>query len=146
MELLMLACWSFVGSYLWMFNPEIGVIIAASKLPYHPVLLGCITGASQTAGYLVGYFFADLICARFPGIRRKVQRFDIKRLGHASWGLVATSGVFGLPPLSVVSIGGGLYRFSPLRLFAIALVGRMLRFSLLASFPDVFRQLLSGVW
>lgn len=143
--LLVLLAWSFVGAYVWIFNVEVAVVLFALKYErVSPLLIGLAAGVGQASCYLVGFLFSEQLYRRVAWLRERVDRMiDQDKFRRYALTLTVSGALVGVPPFSLVSIAGGLLRFSPLRFALIVYSMRIVRFTVIASFPGAFRSLFS---
>lgn len=132
-----------VSPVIWLFNAEVVAVWAGlvATRPWLPVALTLAVGQAATFSLL--FVGGEQLAQRIGPLRRSVERFrcDPARVERfrrsAVWWLLAAA-VVGLPPLVATSaIAPALgVRF---RTFAlVALLGRTLRFIVLAGVPDLF--------
>ncbi|MCA9524513.1 MAG: VTT domain-containing protein [Myxococcales bacterium] len=136
--------WSFIGAYIWIFNVEVAVVVFCVRYPeVSPLLVGLAAGIGQSSCYLVGFLFSEQLYRRVSWLHERVDKMIAEdKFRRYALTLTISGALLGVPPFSLVAIAGGLWRFSPLRFAAIAYGGRIVRFTVLATFPGLFRSLL----
>lgn len=126
-------------------GPTEAIALAAGALP--PDLSVAVIVA-LTAGHIGGkmvWYWLGTLEARvtWPRVRAWIDRARALAAGHPTIGLgvVAASAVASLPPFHLTAIAAGIVHSPPLRFFAVAFAGRLIRFGALALFPWVVRYL-----
>jgi membrane protein YqaA with SNARE-associated domain len=150
---------AFGSALLPLVSVELYVIGLAttgkSGLPWP--LLAATVALGQVAGKSL-YYFAARGSLRLPALTGRGERFSLrtKRIRawfewltercrrHPGWlaGTFGVSSVLGLPPFMATTIMAGLSRMSPAVFFTAGLLGRFIRFGVLAAAP----ALVTGWW
>lgn len=140
----------------------IGLVIQQPDIPW--LALGAVIAIGQVAGKLVYYYAAKrslhlpallrrrATVTREPSPRRDRWAMHTKRIRnrltwltekchrHPRWmvGTFGMSSVVGLPPFMATSILAGLVRMNLTTFLSAGLLGRFIRFSMLAAAPALF--------
>lgn len=153
---------AFGSALLPLISIEIFLVGLAVQQPHIPWLcLGAVVAVGQVAGKLL-YYFAAKGDLRLPDFmhrgerlatpRRIAWRRRTKRLRmwveylrekchrHPRWmvGTYGVSSVFGMPPFMATSVLAGVVRMSLTAFLSAGLIGRFIRFSVLAASPALF--------
>src|SRR5690349_11407006 len=157
---------AFGSALLPLISIEIFLIGLVSQQPHLPWLaLGAVIAVGQVAGKLI-YFWAargDLklpaflhrkprplsprrhrMTMRTKRIRALVERITERCHRHPRWmvGTYSVSSVVGVPPFMATSVLAGMARMRLAAFLSAGLLGRFVRFSLLAASPAIF----AGWW
>ncbi len=125
----------FVSSEVW------AVVVGMSGArPWW--LVGPILGASQTAGFLLLYYFGGAIEARMPRLQAKLAQVDKSRLRSQAPAWLSLGGLTGIPPMVAIAMLSPLVGIRPGLVCVCSLVFRSIRFSALCAFPHV----VAGWW
>ncbi|HXU81466.1 MAG TPA: hypothetical protein VN914_08710 [Polyangia bacterium] len=137
----------FVGTFFWPLSPEGAAALYASQSHWHPLLVGLLVAAGQSAAHVVLYFGGDQLRRRWRWFDRKCER---ARARHGRWltrGLVplgVASGLLGLPPSSVTAALAPGLGLSARVLLPLLFAMRVVRLSAVAYLgPGLGRWLLS---
>ncbi|RZS34736.1 membrane protein YqaA with SNARE-associated domain [Herbihabitans rhizosphaerae] len=160
---------AFGSALLPLISVEVFVVALVAREPGIPILLiAAVVAVGQVAGKLLYYLAArgDLHLPAFmhrkhadekpPSARRERWRARTKRLRakvealterchrHPGWmvGTYGVSAVVGLPPYMATVVLAGLVRMSLAAFLSAGLIGRFVRFTVLAASP----ALLTGWW
>lgn len=136
-----------LGSFVPLVSTELVVLTVAAASPAEltPVIV-LIAATSQCLGK-GGLYLAGTGAARLPRIRDSqkldalTRRLRGGRTAMAGSALLFASTSAGLPPLYLTSIACGAVRFPLARFLPIVLIGRILRFTAVASLPQLVRAL-----
>lgn len=153
---------AFGSALIPLISIEIFLVGLAMQQPHIPWLcLGAVVAVGQVAGKLL-YYYAAKGELRLPKFmhrdekvatpRRLAWQRRTKRLRmwveylrekchrHPRWmvGTYGISSVFGLPPFMATSVLAGMVRMSLAAFLSAGLIGRFIRFSLLAASPALF--------
>ncbi len=153
---------AFGSALLPLISIEIFLVGLAMNQPHIPWLcLGAVVAVGQVAGKLL-YYFAAKGSLRLPAFMHRKKKIDTprrlawrrrtKRLRmwveflrekchrHPRWmvGTYGISSVIGLPPFMATSVLAGMVRMKLSAFLSAGLVGRFIRFSLVAASPAVF--------
>ena len=157
---LVVACAVAFGSALLpLVSTELFVVGLMSRQPSTPVLaLGIAVAVGQVGGKLV-YFLAARGSIRLParfrrepgppsawrarwqlgtrGLRSTLDRLRERCHRHTGWmiGTHGISSVVGLPPFMATTVLAGLVRMPVTAFLAVGVLGRSIRFTLLAAAP-----------
>ncbi len=153
---------AFGSALLPLISVEIFLIGLVTQEPDIPwLLLGAVIAVGQVAGKLIYYFAAKgqlhlpKFMKRKPGVpspRRDRWAMRTKRLRmwvealterchrHPHWmlGTYSVSSVVGVPPFMATSVLAGLVRMKLGAFLSAGLLGRFIRFSVLAASPAIF--------
>jgi membrane protein YqaA with SNARE-associated domain len=156
---------AFGSALVPLISIEVFVIGLVSSQPgVHWLAIGGVVAVGQVAGKLLYYLAARgsirlpdflhnrLFRERMPSRRRERWRLRTKSLRakldalrerchrHPHWmtGTFGISSVIGLPPFMATSVLAGLAKMSMSTFVAAGLLGRWIRFSLLAASPALF--------
>lgn len=101
-----------------------------------------------TAGHLVGkalWYLLGTLESRltWPRLRAWTERARDLAEKHPTVGLTVTasSAAASVPPFHLLAVAAGIVHSPPAPFFAVAFLGRLLRFTVLAAFPSVLRYL-----
>ena len=100
--------------------------------------VGLALALGQTTGFLLLHLFGDVFLARFEWVKRKLGGFDSTKYQGIKWKVTLSAAIFGLPPLNVLAAAGPLYEARRLLFVTLVLLGRVLRFLILAGAPAYF--------
>jgi membrane protein YqaA with SNARE-associated domain len=153
---------AFGSALLPLISIEIFLVGLAMQQPHIPWLcLGATVAVGQVAGKLL-YYYAAKGTLRLPAFmhrkskvetpRRAAWRRRTKRLRmwveflrekchrHPHWmvGTYGVSSVIGLPPFMATSVLAGMVRMSLSAFLGAGLIGRFIRFSIVAASPALF--------
>jgi len=154
---------AFGSALLPLISIEIFLIGLASQQPHIPwLMLGAVVAVGQVAGKLLYYYAAKgslrlptFMHRRRPAVetpRRERWRRRTKRIRmwvealrekchrHPHWmvGTYGLSSVLGLPPFMATSVLAGMVRMKLSAFLSAGLVGRFIRFSIVAASPALF--------
>lgn len=153
---------AFGSALLPLISIEIFLVGLAMNQPHIPWLcLGAVVAVGQVAGKLLYYYAAKgtLRLPKFMHCREKIDtprrvawRRRTKRIRgwveflrekchrHPRWmvGTYGVSSVLGLPPFMATSVLAGMVRMKLSAFLSAGLVGRFIRFSIVAASPAVF--------
>ncbi len=139
MELASLLGIGFVGSVFWVVNAELTAILYGSQLGWHPLAVGLLIGAAQTAMYVLLYFGGAQAMTRWAWLDRQVVRVRDRfqeRLERAYLPASGVAAILGVPPvIALVALAPG-FQVPLLHVVPIAFAGRVVRFSILAAFGE----------
>jgi len=154
---------AFSSALMPLISIEIFLIGLASQQPHIPwLILGAVVAVGQVAGKLL-YYYAAKGSLRLPKFmhrrrgaietpRRERWRRRTKRIRmwvetlrekchrHPHWmvGTYGLSSVLGLPPFMATSVLAGMVRMKLSAFLSAGLVGRFIRFSVVAASPALF--------
>jgi membrane protein YqaA with SNARE-associated domain len=110
------------------------------------VLLALSITGGQVVGFTLLYFFGSKLVRRVPRLQRAVDRFDKEKLkARAPWAL-SMGALVGVPPHNVMCAISPLVGLPFRTVFAITLVGRGVRYLVLAGIPAWFAQYFDTSW
>lgn len=145
--------WSAIASgFLTSLVPiglaEAAVLALGTAQPpaYALSLIGAFTLA-HVAGKLVWYWLgttADRVTERSPRTHAYVAKARALMSRHPVYGagVLASAAVASVPPFHLAAIAAGIAKVPLWRFVLISLVGRAIRFGLIASVPSMVRSLL----
>ena len=107
----------------------------------HWLPLAAALALGQCVLYSLLYIFGRRLLPRFPRLQRKLDQIDIERFRRQSAIWVALGAVFGLPPLTALSVAAPMVRMRFAHFYFVALAGRFVRFSILAAAAGAFGDL-----
>jgi membrane protein YqaA with SNARE-associated domain len=128
----------FINVEAWL----VGVSVACPGAALVPVVLAATLG--QVAAKVVLYHAGGGATAwgmRHRGARLAVTVRRLEGAASRGTGVVFASALTGLPPLYLVSLAAGVVRFRLPRFVALAVVGRLLRFTAVFLLPRLVRAL-----
>ena len=117
-------------------NAEVVVVAAAVAVPRSQVWLAVgVCSLGQMIAKALLYGLARWLPQRLPA--NAVRHLDrasekAKRIEQAGWPLILVSAIVGLPPFYVISLAAGIVRVNFAAFLVIGLVGRGIRFAILA--------------
>ncbi len=132
--------WCLPSPILWFFNAEAWVVgnAAAGR---DPIALAIVATASQLVTFCVLFRGGDALLERLPRVRARIEKLDLPRYRKAGYALLGAGAILGVPPLVLLSLVARTLHYRFAWFFAIAVVGRLGRFAVLAFAPDTFRAL-----
>lgn len=133
--------WCILSPYAFVINAEAWVVVHATRGQADPLLLGLCAALGQTLGYTSVYFFAARIVRRWRRLRERVDAFDARRFTASAMLTLIGGSTISAPPYVVVAASAGLVKYSLPRFVLVTLLGRSLRFVLLAHFPFLLDKL-----
>jgi len=138
---------SFVGTFFWPISPEAAAVYYVTVAGWSPLAVGALAAAGQAAAALVLFFAGGQLRKRWAWFDRKCEGARTKMGKYAArghWALAASSGLFGVPPMSVTSaLAPGLG--VPFRLFLpVVFVARVVRFVVVTTLVVRIRAALAG--
>lgn len=123
----------FISSEAW------AVVVGLSgQRPWY--LVGPVLGASQTVTFVLLYFFGGKLAAKMPRLQARIASFDTSRLRAQAPLWLSLGAVTGIPPLVAMCTVAPMVGVRFAVVFACSLVGRMVRFSILAYVPHYFAR------
>lgn len=136
-----------ISGFVPIVNAELFLIaVSATSGPAAMVGVALAGTAGQmtakSAMYLGGAGIAKLPLDRFQAAVAKYRERIERDWGHKPDALIFVSSSVGLPPLYVVSILAGTLHVRFYRFLIAGFLGRLLRFSLCISFPQLVKYLL----
>ena len=78
------------------------------------------------------------VLARLKGLKRKLDDSDFTRFERSKVTLTALSGIFGMPPASILAAAGNIFEPSSIRFLGVLFSGRLIRFGVLGAIPSTF--------
>lgn len=128
-------------------NAELYLLAASAIAPRElvvPLIVAASTGqmAGKSVMYYAGVGALSLPSARLRRVVARVEeRYRSAKAGGATLGggIILLSAVVGLPPFYVVSIACGLLRIPFVQFFALGLLGRLIRFTLIVLAPQILK-------
>jgi len=133
--------WCGLGTLIPIFNAETWAVVNGLTSQSNPLLVALAAALGQCTAYSVYIFGGDWALSKLPKVRRKLESFDVEKYQGASYGVLVAAAIIGLPPLVMMSFVCRSINFKPAPFLAIALTGRIVRFSILGYAPETFRQL-----
>jgi membrane protein YqaA with SNARE-associated domain len=153
---------AFGSALLPLISIEIFLVGLAMQQPHIPWLfLGAVVAVGQVSGKLI-YYYAAKGSLRLPAFMHRKERIETPRRlrwqqrtkrirmwvevlrekchRHPHWmvGTYGLSSVLGLPPFMATSVLAGMVRMKLSAFLSAGLVGRFIRFSIVAASPAVF--------
>lgn len=100
--------------------------------------------AGKLPWYLLGAS-ADRVTAKHPRAKVQVERARVLMAKHPVYGIsvLAAAAFASVPPFHLAAIAAGIARIPFVRFLAVCLLGRALRFGLIAAVPGIIRALLA---
>ena len=127
---------SIVSPLLALAEPLVVLSAMSARSPW--MLTVVVVAAGQCTGFGLLYFFGDQIMARLQGLKRKLEAFDFHRFERGKISLTVLSGIFGIPPATVLATAGPVFEHRWMRFLGILFAGRLIRFGVLAIIPATF--------
>ena len=127
--------WCIPSPYLFIINAEGWVVFHAINSELNPWLLGITAALGQTVGYIIAYLFAEKLMRRWERLRKRVDGFDVNRFDRSAVLTLIGASTISVPPFIVTAAVAGLVKYNLPRFIVISILGRILRFCLLAYFP-----------
>ncbi len=153
---------AFGSALLPLVSVEIFLVGLAMNQPHIPWLcLGAVVAVGQVAGKLL-YYFAAKGSLRLPACLHRTEKLETPRRvawrrrtkrvrmwveflrekchRHPRWmvGTYGLSSMIGLPPFMATSVLAGMVRMKLSAFLGAGLIGRFIRFSIVAASPAVF--------
>jgi membrane protein YqaA with SNARE-associated domain len=99
--------------------------------------------AGKAPWYLLGAS-ADRVTTRYPRAKSQVEKARAVMARHPVYGLgvLAAAAFASVPPFHLAAIAAGIARIPFARFLVVCLLGRALRFGLIAAVPSLVRALL----
>ncbi|MEZ4471945.1 MAG: VTT domain-containing protein [bacterium] len=110
------------------------------------MLLALAIACGQTVGFTLLYFFGGKALGRIPKLQRAVDRFDKEKLKARSPWLLSLGALIGLPPHNVMCAISPLVGLPFRQIFVITILGRGVRYMVLAGTPAYFAQYIDTSW
>ncbi len=114
------------------------VVGLSGERPWY--LVGPVLGAAQTVTFVLLYFFGGKLVTRMPRLRAKLDSFDTEKLRAQAPLWLSIGALTGVPPLVVMTTAAPMVGVQFAVMFTCSLVGRMVRFSVLAGVPHYFSR------
>ena len=114
------------------------VILSAMSGRSHWFTMAVVVALGQCTGFAILYFFGEQVLARLKGLKRKLDDFDFTRFERSKVTLTALSGIFGMPPASILAAAGNIFEPSSIRFLGVLFSGRLIRFGVLGAIPSTF--------
>lgn len=110
------------------------------------VLVALAIACGQTVGFTLLYFFGGRVLGRIPRLKRAMDRFDREKLATRAPWLLSLGSVVGLPPHNIMCAVSPLVGVRFRTVLTITLVGRGLRYLVLAGTPAYFAHYIDTSW
>ena len=127
---------TLVGTLFWAASPEAATVLFASQHAWSPLMIGLIAAGGQAVA-LVGLFaFGDQLRRRWRWFDRKCEQVRARvgeRLARNAVVVAATSGLIGVPPVSMTATLAPGLAPRPVQLLPMMLVLRVVRFTAVAA-------------
>ena len=136
MSYLILYLVSIVSPLLAIAEPL--VVLSAMTGRSNWIVMAVIVALGQCTGFAVLYFFGEQVLTRLKGLKRRLDEFDFTRFERSKVTLTALSGLFGMPPATVLAAAGNIFEPSSLRFLGVLFSGRLVRFGVLGAIPTTF--------
>jgi membrane protein YqaA with SNARE-associated domain len=135
MGLLTLLLFCFASGIIWLFNAEAACILAAGSGRWSPVTVGVVCALGQTLAYTFLYFGGTWLRDHWRWWRAQLERAETRWgrvLQRSFLALTAPAALIGIPPMTAMAALAGSFKVRFLWMIAIALIGRSVRFQVLA--------------
>jgi membrane protein YqaA with SNARE-associated domain len=127
---------ALLGTVVWVVSPEAAVAVYASQRRWHPLVIGLLAASGQAAGQALLFAFGAQLRRRWRWFDRRCeavrQRYG-NRLQGGALALAGTSGLLGLPPISVTAALAPGLGLRATHLLPLTFVARVVRFTVLAA-------------
>lgn len=128
---------SLIGTVIWVVSPEAAAALCASDARWHPLVIGLVAASGQAVTQALLFAFGDALrrCSpRFDSqCERARQRFG-SALQRGAPALALSSGLLGLPPVSVVATLAPGLGLRAIQVLPPVFVMRVIRFAAVAAF------------
>ena len=144
----LLTCLAVIPSpfLFFLINCEAWAIFVGLMGTRNWLLLALSITIGQVIGFTLLYFFGRRLVARIPRLQRAVERFDQEKLrARAPW-VLSMGALVGIPPHNVMCAVCPAVGVPFRTVFVITLVGRGLRYLVLAGTPAWFAQYFDTSW
>lgn len=137
MEAAALFATCFIGTLFVPGSPEAAALLYAGKLDWHPVAVGLVGAAGQTACYAVLYVGGDQLLGRWKFLQRQVERMRSRfkaRLERSYLVMTALAGSVGVPPAVGIAALASSMKVGFLTVMSVLYFARVVRISIVAAF------------
>lgn len=145
MEAAALFALCFIGTLFVPGQPEVAAALYSGKLGWHPLAVGAVGAAGQTACYAMLYLGGDQLLRRWAFLQRQVERMRVRfeaRLERSYLLMAALSGTVGVPPAVGVAALASSMRVGFIEVMVVLYLSRLARIAVVAAFG----QELSAWW
>lgn len=137
METASLFALCFIGTLFVPGQPEVLAALYAGKLGWHPLAVGAVGAAGQTACYAMLYVGGEQLLQRWGFLGRQVERMRAKFQTHLERSflpMTALAGSVGIPPaVGVAALASGM-KMGFIPVMGTLYAARVARLSILAAF------------
>ena len=147
MKSLALLVVGFVGTVFWPASPEAATVLYVADRAGPPIAAALLVFAGQATAVTLLLLFGDRLGGRWRWLDRRWQRVRDRygaRLAQARLPLAVTSGLAGVPAVSLTALLAASAGLGSRRFTCVLLGARLVRFILIATFAVSLRQLVAA--
>jgi membrane protein YqaA with SNARE-associated domain len=127
---------AFVGTLFWVANPEVAAAFCASRRGWPPVLIGLVAASGQLCAQALLFAFGAQLRRRWRWFDRQCTRVRERhrdRLQTNATVVLVSSGLLGVPPVSVTATLAPGLGLSAARVLPLLFAMRVVRFVAVAA-------------
>jgi hypothetical protein len=125
-----------VGTVFWLASPEAAVALFASSRRWNPLIIGLVAAGGQAVSLTLLFLFGAQLRRRWRWFDRQCERVRTRvgdRMARSAFVVGSTSGLLGVPPVSVsATLTPGLAP-RPLPVLLLMIATRVVRLSVVAA-------------
>ena len=143
MKALALVAAGFIGTVFWPANPEAATILYVTDAGGPPLVAALLVSSGQALAVVILRLFGERLRGRWSWFARRWQRLEERhgaRLARAQLPLAITSGLGGVPPVSLTTLMAASIGIRGPAFYVLLAVARVARFTLVAMFAVSLRQ------
>lgn len=147
MHVVALVSATFLGTFVWVLNPDAAAALFAVKHRWVPPLVGLVAAGGQSLAHLVLYAGGDLLRRRWAWFDQRCERARQQlqaRLGAGILSVAGTSGLFGLPPSSITATLAPALGLAAGRVLPLLFLARAIRFTVVATLATQIGRVVSS--
>ena len=116
------------------------IAILWSLKGYHPLLIAIALASGQTISFSLLCYFGDQLRERWERLHKLLDGVDLDRYRRYAPRLIAWASFVGIPPVNVSCLAAGAVQARLMILVPLIFLGRLARYWIVASLPDVFSE------
>lgn len=127
----------FIGTIFVPGSPEASALWYSGKLGWHPLAVGLVGAAGQTACYAILYVGGDQLLGRWKFLQRQVERMRVRfeaRLAKSYLMMTALAGSVGVPPAVGIAALASSMKVGFISVMTVLYLARVARISIVAAF------------
>jgi len=127
---------ALVGTLIWVVSPEAAVALFALSNRWNPILIALVAAGGQAVSLTLLFLFGGQLRQRWRWFDRQCERVRARlgdRMARSSVIVAASSGLAGVPPVSVAATLAPGLAPRPLPLLPLMIAMRVVRFTVLAA-------------